>query len=73
MTYQEFVENVKEKLAVREELKNVTLSVESRMKNNGFERTGIIFAEKGKEASPLFLHGRIIPKICEWRMLRCYY
>lgn len=54
MTYQEFVENVKEKLAVREELKNVTLSVESRMKNNGFERTGIIFAEKGKEASPLF-------------------
>ena len=28
MTYQEFVENVKEKLAVREELKDVTLSVE---------------------------------------------
>lgn len=50
MTYQEFVENVKEKLAVREELKNVTLSVESRMKNNGFERTGIVFAGKGKEA-----------------------
>lgn len=52
MTYQEFVENVKEKLAVREELKNVTLSIESRMKNNGFERVGIRFDEK--ESSPLF-------------------